>query len=127
MAHITDLIGIAKRVPEAKYILGHALGSDTIPRGGDHVPWADKYLDIIAEQFHEFPDNFWVEIRDFDSPDLKRALREVPATRLLAGTDSVTHVGPPFLPYGTIFGVKRIQCPHARYGIRPRIPRSVPG
>jgi chromosome segregation protein len=55
------------------------------------------------------PDNFWVEIRDFDSPGVRSALARVRADRLLAGTDWVTRVGPPFLPYGCIFGVQRAE------------------
>ena len=53
------------------------------------------------------PGNFWLEIRDFDSPGVRSALARVPANRILAGTDWVTRVGPPFLPYGCIFGVER--------------------
>jgi hypothetical protein len=33
----------------------------------------------------------------------------VPRTQLLAGTDWVTRVGPPFLPYGVIFGVQKAE------------------
>ena len=37
---------------------------------------------------------------------MKSVLDRVPPTRLLAGTDWVSRVGPPFLPYGVVFGVQ---------------------
>jgi predicted TIM-barrel fold metal-dependent hydrolase len=70
-------------------------------------PVVDQYLDFIDERYGSFPGNSWVEIRDFDSPGVRSALDRVPADRLLAGTDWVTRAGPPFLPYGCIFGVQR--------------------
>jgi len=101
--HIADLLGIAQRVPEAKYILAHAIGCGPTP---DYIPWADMFLDVIQGSFERYPDNFWVEIRDFQCKALPRTLREVPTTRLLSGTDWVTRVGPPFQPYGTMFDVR---------------------
>ena len=101
--HMADLLGIAQRVPEAKYILAHAIGCGPTP---DYIPWADMFLDVIQGSFGQYPDNFWIEIRDFQCKALPRTLREVPATRLLAGTDWVTRVGPPFQPYGTMFDVR---------------------
>jgi predicted TIM-barrel fold metal-dependent hydrolase len=104
MEQLADLCRAAERVPEAKYILAHAVGMpDSNP------PVVDQYLDFIEATYGIFPDNFWVEIRDFDSPGVVSVLSRVPANRLLAGTDWTTRVGPPFLPYGTIFGVPRIQ------------------
>ena len=101
MAQLADLFGLVDRVPEAKYILAHAVGMpDADP------PVVDRYLDAIGERFGEWPGNFWMEIRDFDSPGVPSALARVPPDRLIAGTDWTTRVGPPFLPYGVIFGVK---------------------
>ena len=104
MEHLTDLFGAAARVPEAKYILAHAVGT---PK--DNPPVVDGYLDAIEERYGKFPDNFWVEIRDFDSPGVRSVLNRVPENRILAGTDWTTRVGPPFLPYGTIFGVEKAE------------------
>ncbi len=102
MEQLADLFGIAERVPEAKYILAHAVGMpDANP------PVVDAYLDAIETRFATWPENFWMEIRDFHSPGVRSALSRVPANRLLAGTDWTTRHGPPFLPYGTIFGVAR--------------------
>ena len=95
-----DLFGAVRRIPEAKYILAHAVGS---PR--DDPPVVDEYLDLVESEYGAWPDNFWMEIADFSSPGLKSALARVPHTRLIAGTDWTTRAGPPFLPYGTKFGV----------------------
>ena len=102
MEQLDDLCRLADRVPEARYILAHAVGMPD-----DDPPVVEQYLDFIAQRYGGFPGNFWVEIRDFDSPGVPDALARVPADRLLAGTDWVTRVGPPFLPYGCIFGVER--------------------
>lgn len=102
MAQLDDLCRLADKIPEASYILAHAVG---MPDGDP--PVVDQYLDFIDERYGSFPANFWLEIRDFDSPGVRSALDRVPADRLLAGTDWVTRVGPPFLPYGCIFGVQR--------------------
>ena len=99
---LEDLFGLVHRVPDAKYILAHAVGMPAAD-----PPVVDHYLDAIDGEFGRFPDNFWVEIRDFDSPGVKSVLERVPRERLLSGTDWTTRVGPPFLPYGTIFGVER--------------------
>ena len=99
---ITDLLGAARRVPEAKYVFAHAVG---VGPSDEYVPWADTLLDILGERFGTCPDHFWIEVRDFQSPALPRLIREVPCTRILAGTDWTTRVGPPFQPYGTMFGV----------------------
>ncbi|OGV65407.1 MAG: hypothetical protein A3K18_32330 [Lentisphaerae bacterium RIFOXYA12_64_32] len=106
--HISDLLGIAQRVPEAKYILAHAIGCGPTP---DYIPWADMFLDVIQGSYDTYPDNFWIEIRDFQCKALRRTIREVPSNRLLAGTDWVTRVGPPFQPYGTMFDVKAAENP----------------
>jgi len=97
---LEDLFGLVERVPEAKYILAHFVGMPD-----DDPPVVESYLDQIEDRFGGFPDNFWAEIRDFNSPGVKTALDRIPITRLIAGTDWVTRVGPPFLPYGMIFGV----------------------
>ncbi|MDD4869209.1 MAG: TatD family hydrolase [Kiritimatiellae bacterium] len=103
MNHLTDLLAIAERVPEAKYILAHAIGCGPTP---DYVSWADMFLDTIKGVFPKYPDNFWFEIRDFQCKALPRTIREVPTTRLLSGTDWTTRIGPPFQNYGTMFDIK---------------------
>lgn len=103
MNQMTDLLAIAERVPQAKYILAHAIGCGPTP---DYISWADMFLDTLKGVFPKYPDNFWVEIRDFQCAALPRTLREVPVTRLLSGTDWTTRIGPPFQNYGTMFGVK---------------------
>jgi len=95
-----DLFGIVQRVPEAQYILAHGVGMpDADP------PVIDTYLDAIDREYGAWPDHFWLEIRDFNSPGVRSALARVPVSRIIAGTDWTTRIGPPFLPYGTIFGV----------------------
>jgi len=117
MAHMEDLLGIAERVPEAKYILAHAIGcpSTTLRACGAEtkrfISWADWFLDVIAGFFDEYPDNFWIEIRDFHCQALPRAVAEVPANRLLSGTDWTTRLGPPFQTYGTMFNVAEADNP----------------
>ncbi|MCX6992536.1 MAG: amidohydrolase family protein [Kiritimatiellaeota bacterium] len=106
--HIADLLGVAQRVPEAKYVLAHAIGCGPTP---DYISWADMFLDVIQGSYDTYPDNFWIEIRDFQCKALPRTIRDVPTNRLLAGTDWVTRVGPPFQPYGTMFDVKAGQNP----------------
>jgi len=108
MDHMEDLLGIAERVPEAKYILAHAIGCAETRR---FISWADWFLDALAGFFDEYPDNFWVEIRDFHCPALPRAVAEVPSNRLLAGTDWTTRIGPPFQTYGTMFNVSEADNP----------------
>ncbi|MBN1676090.1 MAG: amidohydrolase family protein [Kiritimatiellae bacterium] len=103
-----DLLRAADRVPEAKIILAHAIGVGPSPQ---FVPWADWFLDVLAAVFDEYPRNFWMEIRDFQSPALARVLREVPTDRILAGTDWTTRVGPPFQSYGTMFNVSEAENP----------------
>ncbi|MBU0609335.1 MAG: amidohydrolase family protein [Armatimonadetes bacterium] len=102
VGQMEDLLGLAERVPEAKYILAHAIGCAETKR---YIPWANWFLDVIAGRFDEYPDNFWIEIRDFHCPALPRAIAEVPSMRLLSGTDWTTRIGPPFQTYGTMFNV----------------------
>jgi len=99
---LRDLFGLAKRTPEVRYILAHAVG---MPKGDP--PVVDGYLDMVEAWHGGWPENFWMEIRDFNSPGVVSALRRVPSNRLLAGTDWTTRVGPPFAPYLTVFGVER--------------------
>jgi len=99
-----DLFGLVHRIPEGRYVLAHMVGEPD-----DNPPVVEGYLDIIEGEFGKFPDNFWVEIRDFNSPGVATALARVPSERLLAGTDWTTRIGPPFLPYGVIFGVQRAE------------------
>ncbi|NLF16618.1 MAG: amidohydrolase family protein [Lentisphaerae bacterium] len=106
--HIADLLGVAQRVPEASYVLAHAIGCGPTP---DYIPWADMYLDVLQGSFGACPENFWIEIRDFQCRALARTLREISHNRILAGTDWVTRVGPPFQPYGTMFDVRSGENP----------------
>ena len=108
MDHMRDLLRCVDRVPEAKYILAHAIGCGPSP---EYVSWADMFLDTIAGCFPSYPDNFWIEIRDFQCKALKRTIAEVPTTQLLAGTDWTTRIGPPFQSYGTMFGVDEAENP----------------
>lgn len=108
MDQMRDLLRAVDRVPDATYILAHAIGCGPTP---DYVPWADMFLDTLAGVLGGCPDNFWVEIRDFQSPALRRTLDEVPTERLLSGTDWTTRVGPPFQPYGTMFDVSEADNP----------------
>ncbi len=100
IGQLADLMGCVRRVPEAWWVLAHAIGRAPDPT---FIPWADMFLDAIFGVYGRFPDNFWIEIRDFYAQALPRVLREVPINRLLAGTDWTTRHGPPFAPYGTCF------------------------
>lgn len=106
MDQLLDLFRLMDRVPEAKYILAHAVGMPD-----DNPPVVDAYLDAVEQRFSSWPDNCWMEIRDFNSPGIRSALAGVPSTRLIAGTDWTTREGPPFQPYGTLFGVKENPYP----------------
>lgn len=94
---LTDFFGAVERVPEAKYILAHLVGTQKY-----NPPVVDEYLDIIEKKYGRWPDNFWAEIADFNSPGVRSVLKRVPLTRLIVGTDWTTQIGPPFLPYGII-------------------------
>ncbi len=85
MQHLRDLLTLAERVPEARYILAHAI-SDV----DDNPPVVDQYLDAMEKRFGQWPDNFWIEIRDADSPGIRSALARVPSTRIMMGTDWVS-------------------------------------
>ena len=117
MEQLADLIRCAERVPEAQYILAHAIGCGPT---GEYIPWAGMVLDTLAMHFAQYPDNFWVEIRDFQCPALARTLAEVPSGRLLSGTDWTTRIGPPFQTYGTMFDVAEADNP-----FEPGIPAFV--
>jgi predicted TIM-barrel fold metal-dependent hydrolase len=105
---LEELLNVAEQVPDAKYILAHAIGCGPTAA---YVPWADMILDAIFAVFGSWPQNFWIEIRDFHCPALPRVLCEVPTDRLLAGTDWTTRKGPPFQAYGTMFDVKESDNP----------------
>lgn len=98
---MAELLLLAERTPESRYILAHAVG-------GMHGQRAvfDEYADMVEERFGGWAENFWVEIAQFHTPALRSALRRVPHNRLVAGTDWTSRVGPPFLPYGSVFGLK---------------------
>jgi len=108
MDHMRDLLRAVDRVPEAKYILAHAIGCGPTP---EYVSWADMFLDTLAGVFPSWPDNFWIEIRDFQCAALPRTVAEVPAGRIIAGTDWTTRIGPPFQTYGTMFDVAETENP----------------
>ena len=108
MEQLADLVRCYERVPEAKYILAHAIGCGP---SGEYIPWANMVLDTLAMHFPSYPDNLWIEIRDFQCPALPRTVAEVPAGRLLAGTDWTTRIGPPFQSYGTMFDVAEDENP----------------
>lgn len=108
MDHLRDLLHCHDRVPEANYILAHAIGCGPTP---EYVPWANMFLDAIQGIFGTWPRNFWIEVRDFQAPALARTIAEVPADRILAGTDWTTRIGPPFQDYGTMFGVEQAANP----------------
>ena len=99
--HLAGLFALADRVPELKIVVAHCLGGRM----------SDYYLDALGRRKVEGrAGNLWVEIRDFNHVSaLRRALAEGWEDRLLAGTDWVNRVGPPFLPYGTLFGVTRAE------------------
>ena len=76
-------------------------------------PVVDGYLDMIEKEYGAFPDFFWAEIREVSSPGVKSVIERVPHDLLLAGTDWTTRSGPPFPPYGTVFGTgKREDNPY---------------
>jgi predicted TIM-barrel fold metal-dependent hydrolase len=100
MNQMGDLLDLADRVPQAKYILAHAIGCGPTK---EYISWANMFLDTLQGVFPKFPDNFWVEIRDFQTPALTRTIHEIPVTRILSGTDWTTEIGPPFKPYGTMY------------------------
>jgi predicted TIM-barrel fold metal-dependent hydrolase len=108
MDQMRGLLRVAARVPEARYVLAHAIGCGPTK---EWVPWADWYLDCLNAYFATYPRNFWIEIRDFQAPALARILREVPGDRILAGTDWTTRLGPPFPAYGTMFGLSEAENP----------------
>ncbi len=108
MDHMRDLLRCYDRVPDAKYILAHAIGCGPSP---EYVPWADMFLDTLFGVFGEWPRNLWIEIRDFQAPGVPRAMAEVPTDRILSGTDWTTRIGPPFQSYGTMFQVSEADNP----------------
>ena len=96
-----DFLALVQRVPEATYLLAHFVGS---PRANPTV--VEGYLDIIDRELGGWPANFWAEIIHFHSPGVPIALARIPHDRLTAGTDWVGRPGPPFLPYGIVYGVQ---------------------
>lgn len=108
MNQMGDFLDVAERVPQGKYILAHAIGCGP---ESEYISWANMYLDILKGVFPKYPENFWVEIRDFQTPTLKRTIDEIPITHLLSGTDWTTRIGPPFQPYGTMFELREKDNP----------------
>ena len=99
--HFEGLVRMAQAVPDAKVILAHALGGKM----------SDYYIGQV--QTCGVPlDRLWLEVRDFNHVEaLRRALGELGADRLVAGTDWTTRIGPPFQPYGTIFATNTDENP----------------
>jgi len=100
--HFAGLMRMAQAVPDAKVILAHALGG----------AMSDYYIDQV--QACGIPlDRLWLEIRDFNHPDiLTRAMAELGADRLIVGTDWTTRIGPPFQPYGVLFSTDTSENPY---------------
>ncbi len=98
---LLDLLSLVERGPEANYILAHLVGT---PKADQ--PVVETYLNIIEDRLGKWPRNFWAEIRDFNSPGVATALERIPHDRLVAGTDWCSGAGPPYLPYGVVFGAK---------------------
>ena len=96
-----DFLALVQRAPKAKYLLAHFVGS---PRSNPTV--VEGYLDIIERELGGWPESFWAEIIHFHSPGVPVALARIPHDRLMAGTDWVGRPGPPFLPYGIVYGVQ---------------------
>ncbi len=106
--HVAQLAALAEAAPQAKYIAAHAIGGRM----------SDYYIEQLAPRVAR-GENFWVEIRDFNNvPALRRALREIGAERLVAGTDWTNRIGPPYLPYGVVFDVPDPSSPIGRRQIR---------
>lgn len=108
MDQMEDLLNLAERVPEAKYVLAHAIGCGPTRA---YVPWADMFIDAVLGVYGAWPDNFWIEVRDFSCPALGRAVAELPTGRIVAGTDWTSRIGPPFQAYGTMFDVREEDNP----------------
>lgn len=92
--HFAGVCALARQVPEAHLILAHALG-------GNNTRY---YLEAFAQSDMN-PERTWFEFRDFNVVEYNRlALDAVRPDRLVPGTDWTTRIGPPFQPYGTLFG-----------------------
>ena len=97
--HMREIVNVARAVPEASIIVAHAIGG------------VNSYQYILAGEvyFGDGGENLYFEIRDFNTREYLRAAYErLGPDRLIAGTDWSTGVGPPFLPYGIIFGLKSV-------------------
>ena len=96
---LREVFNLVRKVPEARYVLAHLVGT---PQADPLV--VDGYLDMIEKEYGAFPDFFWAEIHEVSSPGVRSVLERVPHNRLLMGTDWTTRPGPPFPPYGTVYG-----------------------
>jgi predicted TIM-barrel fold metal-dependent hydrolase len=93
VAHFAGVRDLARQVPEAQIILAHALG------GANTQYYIEEF-----ERSGMDPDRTWFEFRDFHNiPANRLALERLRPDRMIPGTDWVTRVGPPYLPYGTVF------------------------
>ncbi len=101
---LKEVFTLVQKVPEARYVLAHLVGT---PKA--NPPVVDGYLDAIEDEYGAFPDFFWAEIREVSSPGVRSVLERVPHDRLLTGTDWTTRTGPPFPPYGTVFGTGKTE------------------
>ena len=94
--HMRQALNVARQVPEAKIIIGHAVGG------------RNTYQYILAAETYlaQGGDNLYLEIRDFTVRDYLRAANEqIGADRLVVGTDWIAQGDPPLKPYGTLFGL----------------------
>jgi len=97
--HMQQIVNVARAVPEASMIVAHAIGG------------SNSYQYILAGEvyFGDGGDNLYFEIRDFNTREYLRAAYErLGPDRLISGTDWSTKVGPPFLPFGIIFGLDSV-------------------
>lgn len=100
--HFAGLWGLARQVPEAHLILAHAFG------GKNTRYYVEAFLASDMD-----PERTWFEFRDFnDVAGNRLVLESLRDDRLLVGTDWTTRVGPPYLPYGVVFGTALEAMPY---------------
>jgi predicted TIM-barrel fold metal-dependent hydrolase len=96
---LEDMLDLADRVPGAKYIIAHGIGAPA-----KDPPAIETYLRIIQRRYGRWPENLWIEIKDFNATAaISIALRHIPSLRLLAGTDWENSEELPYPLYGTMF------------------------
>jgi len=98
-ARLHEVLNLARAVPEANLIAAHAIAGD------------NSFAYILAGEtyFADGGENVYFEISDFSRRDYVRAAYEhLGPDRLIVGTDWHTYGDPPFLPYGTLLGVRSV-------------------